>query len=158
MSTRSVIGIIRKDGSLECINCYRDGYLHGVGKVLSKHYSDQEKIEQLLELGDLYALKENTEPKENTNHTIINPDKYTTIAYVRDGKEMNTQSKVFDSIEEFQYEFNNSWCEYAYLFDETKQKWYCNTTAVFDAKSLEELSLAVKNEMNESMDYGMKFN
>lgn len=152
MSTRSVIGIIRKDGSVECINCYRDGYLHGVGKVLLNHYTDQDKIEQLLELGDLYALK------ENTDHAIINPDKYTTIAYVRDGGEKNTQSRVFDSIQEFQYEFNNSWCEYAYLFDESKQKWYCNTTAVFDEQSLEELSLAIKNEMNESMNYGMKFN
>lgn len=152
MSTRSVIGIIRKDGSVECINCYRDGYLHGVGKVLLNHYTDQDKIEQLLELGDLYALK------ENTDHTIINSDKYTTIAYVRDGGEKNTQSRVFDSIQEFQYEFNNSWCEYAYLFDESKQKWYCNTTAVFDEQSLEELSLAIKNEMNESMNYGMKFN
>lgn len=158
MSTRSIIGIIRKDGSVECVNCYRDGYPHGVGKVLLKHYADQEKVEQLLELGDLYALKENTEPKNNTDHTIINPDKYTTIAYVRDGGEKNTQSKVFDSIQEFQNEFNNSWCEYAYLFDESKQKWYCNTTAVFNLDDMEELSSAIEKVIKESMDYGMKFN
>lgn len=65
---------------------------------------------------------------------------------------------MFDSIEEFQYEFNNTWCEYDYLFDETKQRWYCNTRAILNADDMEELSSAIKKEMNESMDYGMKFN
>lgn len=158
MSTRSVIGIIRKDGLVECINCYLDGFIHGVGEVLFKHYEDQYKIEQLLELGDLYALKENTEPKNGIEHTFDNPDNHTTIAYGRDRGDKHIESKVFNDIEEFQMEFNDSWCEYAYLFDEKKQKWYCNSTAVFDAQALEELSSVIEKEMKESLNYGMNFN
>ena len=158
MSTRSVIGIIRKDGKIECISCHYDGYLHGVGDMLLNHYMVQDKIEKLLELGDISTLKENVEPVTGVQHSFENPDAHTTIAYGRDRGDKNIQSVEFDNIEKFQYEFNNSWCEYAYLYDESKQEWFCNTTAVFDAQSLEELSLAVKNETNESMDYGMKFN
>ena len=158
MATRCVIGIKRKDGTNECINCHYDGYLQGVGDMLLNHYKAQDKLEKLLELGDISALRENVELEEGVQHSFKEPDAYTTIAYGRDRGEKNVQSIVFDTIEQFQREFNNSWYEYAYLFDEEKQKWYCNTTAILNADDMEELSSAIKKEMNESMDYGMKFN
>ena len=34
MSTRSSIGIKRKDGTIECIYCHSDGYLEYNGKLI----------------------------------------------------------------------------------------------------------------------------
>ena len=158
MSTRSVIGIIRKDGKIECISCHYDGYLHGVGDMLLNHYMVQDKIEKLLELGDISTLKENVEPVKGVQHSFKNPDAHTTIAYGRDRGDKHTASVVVENLNQFQKEFNDSWCEYAYLFDEVKQKWFCNSTVILTADDMEELSIAIKKEMNESMDYGMKFN
>lgn len=158
MATRCVIGIKRKDGKIECISCHYDGDLLGVGDMLLNHYMVQDKLEKLLELGDISALRENVEPEKGVQHSFRNPDAHTTIAYGRDRGEKNVQSIVFDNIEQFQNEFNNSWCEYAYLFDETKQKWYCNTTSILNVEDMEELSSAIEKAMKESMDYGMKFN
>lgn len=158
MATRCVIGIIRKNGSIECISCHNDGYLQGVGDVLLEHYTDQNKIEHLLKLGDLSALRENIEPIKGVHHSFNYPDDYTTIAYGRDRGDKHTTSVVIENLNQFQKEFNDSWCEYAYLYDEKNQEWLCNTTAVFDASDLKELSLALKKELNESMDYGMKLN
>jgi hypothetical protein len=68
MSTRSRIAIENQDGTVDSIYCHFDGYVDGVGKTLFNHY-DQEKLEKLLELGDISTLGESTED---------------TVAYCRD--------------------------------------------------------------------------
>lgn len=56
MSTRSRIAIEQSDGTIKSVYCHSDGYPEGVGAILKKHYTDPEKIEKLLELGDLSRL------------------------------------------------------------------------------------------------------
>jgi hypothetical protein len=68
MATRSRIAIENQDGIVNSIYCHFDGYVEGVGKTLFNHY-DQEKLEKLLELGDISSLGESTED---------------TVAYCRD--------------------------------------------------------------------------
>jgi len=53
MSTRSRIGILNDDGSVYSIYCHYDGYTCGVGKCLAAHYTDPEKVRELIELGDI---------------------------------------------------------------------------------------------------------
>jgi hypothetical protein len=59
MATRSRIAIENQNGTVNSVYCHFDGYLSGVGKTLFNHY-DQEKLEKLLELGDISVLGEST--------------------------------------------------------------------------------------------------
>ena len=67
MSTRSRIGIIiNPEASYEeqiitSIYCHHDGYIKSVGEKLKAHYNNIDKINQLLELGDISALAETVE-------------------------------------------------------------------------------------------------
>jgi hypothetical protein len=60
MSTRSRIAIETESGTVKSIYCHFDGYVSGVGKTLFNHY-DREKLEKLIELGDISSLGESTE-------------------------------------------------------------------------------------------------
>jgi len=63
MATRSRIAIENQDGTVNSVYCHFDGYVNGVGKTLFNHY-DQEKLEKLLELGDISTLGKSTEDTE----------------------------------------------------------------------------------------------
>ena len=84
MSTRSRIAIENQNGSVTSIYCHFDGYIDSVGKTLFNHY-DQEKLEKLLELGDISSLGEST---------------IDTVAYCRDrGEDLKSQSfKEFEVV------------------------------------------------------------
>ena len=58
MSTRSFIGIERPDGTVRAIYCQWDGYPEGNGRLLEKHWTKPEKIEKLMDLGDISSLGE----------------------------------------------------------------------------------------------------
>ena len=97
MATRSRIAIENQDGTVDSIYCHFDGYLSGVGKTLFNHY-DQEKLEKLLELGDISSLGEST---------------IDTVAYCRDRGE-DLCFKTFKDVEDlFENGFNSSE-EYVY--------------------------------------------
>jgi hypothetical protein len=98
MATRSRIAIENQDGTVDSIYCHWDGYLEGVGKTLFNHY-DREKLEKLLELGDLSSLEETLEY---------------TIAYHRDRGE-DLHFKTFKDIEDL---FTNG-------FNSTEEFIYC---------------------------------
>jgi hypothetical protein len=59
MSTRSRIAIENESGIVNSIYCHFDGYIDGVGKRLFNHY-DKEKLQKLIELGDISSLGEST--------------------------------------------------------------------------------------------------
>jgi hypothetical protein len=97
MATRSRIAIEKENGSVKSIYCHFDGYLSGVGKTLFNHY-DKEKLEKLIELGDISIL-------------VTSPEN--TVAYHRDrGEDLHTTSYLnveglfengFNSGEEYVY-------------------------------------------------------
>jgi len=77
MSTRSRIAIENESGIVNSIYCHFDGYVDGVGITLFKHY-DKEKLQKLIELGDISSLGESTED---------------TVAYCRDrGEDLHSTS------------------------------------------------------------------
>ena len=61
MSTRSRIAIEKQDGTVESIYCHFDGYLSHNGEILQEHYSTKEKMEKLIELGDISQLGDTLE-------------------------------------------------------------------------------------------------
>ena len=97
MATRSRIAIENQDGTVKSIYCHFDGYLKGVGKTLFNHY-DSEKLEKLIELGDISSLDESTED---------------TVAYHRDRNE-DLNFTTFPNVEDlFDYGFESG-IEYVY--------------------------------------------
>lgn len=56
MSTRSQITALCGDGKWRSIYVHFDGYPTGVGKTLVKNYTDQDKVDKPVELGNLSEL------------------------------------------------------------------------------------------------------
>ena len=58
---------------------------HGFnGAILAEHYDKQEKVESLIQLGDLYFLRSKLEPNPDLPHNHSTPQPNVTIAYNRD--------------------------------------------------------------------------
>lgn len=103
MSTRSTIGVVRCDGSKSRIYCHWDGYLEHNGVILYECYSDMDRLEQLLRLGNISVLGENLEAKNRTN-IFYSSAPNAVIAYHRDmGEDWND---CHDANEDFNYTFH----------------------------------------------------
>lgn len=112
MATRSNIGIIGKpdeDGirQVKYIYCHFDGYPDGVGSTLENHYTDVDKIEELIEGGDISSLRETLE---------------STIFYRRDRGETGTDYELAHVRADFNLKkFKHN--DYLYLYDTEEAKW-----------------------------------
>lgn len=56
MGTRSNIGIVNENGSIETIYCHWDGYPEWVGVILAMNYKDAETVKELISFGDRSSL------------------------------------------------------------------------------------------------------
>jgi hypothetical protein len=131
MATRSRIGIENEDGTVSSIYCHWDGYPDRNGKILVAHYSDREKVKELIALGAISALNENVAPKElmdhligvrmlksfkvipNSVHSFDTPEDGVTVAYHRDRGEELQEARVDESIEAYA---KSDYEEYGYVF------------------------------------------
>ena len=109
MSTRARIGILNKDGTVESIYCHHDGYLiGGVGEMLYMHYNTEEKVRELMKLGDMSAL-------------AVNPKDCNTFQKHGGSEDLN-RSITHRNVELFaKYQSD---IEYRYLFDTEVGDWY----------------------------------
>lgn len=121
MSTRSTIAKVQEDGqTIRSIYCHFDGYPEYVGKVLQENYTDMNKIDQLLALGDISVL--DREIGEAQTDAFIAPD-FTRkegycLAYGRDGGEPGIDALVHANENEWLGFRKGSWCEYGYLWND----------------------------------------
>lgn len=67
---------------LRYIDVSFDGHISSAGKVLLEHYSTDDKVENLLTLGDLAYLAASTEAP--AGHTFNNPVEGCCVSYGRD--------------------------------------------------------------------------
>lgn len=124
MSTRSRIAIEKQDGTVESIYCHFDGYLSNNGEILQNHYSTKEKMEKLIELGDISSLGNTPEA---------------TVAYHRDrGEDFN--SKTYPNVATLFDDGYNSSVEYVYCL--TKE----NRLLVSSGGPVADLHLALQGE------------
>lgn len=121
MSTRSRIAIENQDGTVTSIYCHFDGYISGNGETLQTNYSNREKVEQLIALGDISSLESDIDE---------------TIAYHRDRGEDLNQHQHKD-VEGF---FDDNMQGYGYLFTKDN-KWLASTGG-----PVAELQLALAGE------------
>lgn len=117
MATRSNIGIKNTDGSIEMIYCHWDGYPSHHLPILTEHYNTEDKVRELLALGDISVLDKRVKPNENEAHTFNRPSDGIVIAYHRDrGEELHPAIKypnldaALGDREEYVYIFeDNEW-------------------------------------------------
>ena len=119
MGTRSNIGIVNDNGSVTGIYVHWDGYPEHNGKLLLNHYTNSEKINQLMSLGNLSYLAENIYSDKKA-HSFRNPVDGVCVAYGRDRGETGTNSWIFDNISEFEEFAGNCCVDYQYLFNNGK--------------------------------------
>ena len=127
MSTRSMIGMEMPDKTIKAIYCHFDGYLHGVGKVLNDHYTDPDKVEKLIELGDLSVLgtwyDEGLSKMSWTRYDMddVARKKYDalaedmTITYRSRGED-DVDAKTYKDLHDYQKAIQDTDCDYAYVF------------------------------------------
>lgn len=112
MATRSRIAIEDQDGKVRSIYCHWDGYPSHHGPILLEHYTTQEKVESLIELGSISSLAPKTEIPEGVTHNFEEPAKGIVVAYHRDRGEAlaikshpNVEAFVKSDVEQYGYVF-----------------------------------------------------
>lgn len=98
MSTRCYVGKMNSDGSIRAIYVHHDGYLDGVGAVLTEYYDNEEKIDKLLDLGDMSSLGIKpigtwTEFPELPNYDLCQT--------YRERGEKNVEAKVYGNLDTY---------------------------------------------------------
>lgn len=123
MATCSYIGI--KEGEhIQYIYCHWDGYIAHNGAILQKSYQNEDKIWELINLGDLSILGSEI----GEEHDFMADAGDICTAYHRDRNEelnietMCVRGKSFDEI--CKLVLDGSWCEFFYMWDTETKKWY----------------------------------
>lgn len=120
MATRSNIGIKNTDGSIEMIYCHWDGYPDNQLPILTGHYDTEDKVRELLALGDISSLAERVRPNENEKHSFDNPIDDVVVAYHRDRGEDLNPARKYPNLDAA---LSNKE-EYAYIFEDNKWQIY----------------------------------
>jgi len=116
MSTRSYIAKQIGDNEFKTIYCHSDGYLTHNGAMLFDHYSDPEKLDALLNLGDISYLAPNIEPDPTRPHSFDYNERQegVVVAYGRDRGEKDVDAHTFTKDELTSTE---AWVAYIYVFN-----------------------------------------
>ncbi len=116
MATRSHIGKKQSDGTIKYIYCHWDGYPEYNGEILKNHYTDEAKIDALLELGDLSILGEEIGEEQDFERRDTHNPKWC-LVYGRDRGDDNIEARTVKSVKNmidqaFHYVWDNG-------------KWHC---------------------------------
>lgn len=115
MSTRSYICKENEDGTYTGIYCHSDGYLTYNGAMLIDHYASKERVDKLLQGGDLSSLGSKIEPDPNQPHGFDFSERQEDVCvyYGRDRGETGIEARMV-RLEDI--EAPDSWIEYCYVF------------------------------------------
>jgi len=118
MATRSYIGVRNTDASVDYIYCHFDGYPEHNGAILTEYYSNINRVNELLNLGDLSVLGKFIGEKNEFNDRVRD----TCLAYGRDRGESNVSKKNtgYDEL------ITDQSVDYVYVFD--GDYWECHST------------------------------
>ena len=129
MGTRSHIGLVDENKNVKFIYCHWDGYPNYNGLLLNKFYKDENKIKDLLAMGDISSLGANTIAKE----VWVTMSQEEQGEHNEEGFRIHTLS--YDNwrdevcparqctLEEFVKQDGDSWIAYKYYFEDGV--WHC---------------------------------
>jgi len=143
MSTRSRIGILYQDGTVESIYCHQDGYPEYTGYFLENFYTSTKLVEILLSKGDISNIATSYDWNLK-QQTFDNKELLSLKTYGQRGEKcpsvMHKDVKEYlkyDSDDEYKYLFANGEKEYLKCF-----YWLCfDMSAVRKTKSINKLSI-----------------
>lgn len=146
MSTRSSISLLQLNGTVSSLYSHSDGYLSYNGAILYEHYSDVNKIKQLISFGDISSLGPLVEPPLGVPHSFEYTEraKGVTTFYGRDRGETGVDARQYKDFEE--YKKDGDFQEYDYIFKEKNNTWYLYNTETKKTTKLR--SLLVKELKN----------
>jgi len=113
MATRSRIGLKLDDGTIKQVYCHWDGYVEGVGLTLVENYNTIDKVEELINLGNISSLGFKVSTDEP--HSFDNPVKGVTVAYMRDRGEIGQKAQTLTMNEWMSVEYSSA-IDFYYLF------------------------------------------
>ena len=135
MSTRSVIGILNEDGTVNSVYSHYDGYPEHNGYFLKKYFDTTEKVQSLISNGDISCLVSNQDWNREKHPMINNKQVLKTLYYVDrpeaweniKPQKHNNQTEFFerDCCDEFKYLFIPPVGAWNYL---SKGFWKCYDT------------------------------
>lgn len=128
MGTRSLIGKANPDNTYTYIYCHWDGKPYCVGVKLVENYFTNDKINQLLELGDLSSLGEKIGEKQDFNKFETQVREWC-LAYGRDRGEDGCEAKTIPLDELVNIDH---WQEYIYIWKDNV--WKCYTPSMDELK------------------------
>lgn len=143
MSTRSRIGIARNDGSIISIYCQCDGYPSHVGKMLLDYYDEENRIQDLIALGDLDVLEKRLIPDYSTggSHNYKNRQAGVTLAGRRDFGNDDSFPVIYPNRAAYEECGHECGVEYLYLF--SCGFWECYN---YETEKWLPIETAIKNE------------
>ena len=101
MSKLCNIAIKENDGSIECINLYAVATVNREGLLLYQYYQDPNKIQSLIDLGDLMDLCSTVRSDPYKMHDVVNRQKDVCVAFGRDAGEIGHNKRVYKGNEDF---------------------------------------------------------
>ena len=113
MATRCYIAKQVGPDKFRTVFCHFDGYLEYVGAILAEHYDTEEKLDRLLDVGDIDILYPQLDPDPDRPHSQENPQENVTRAYGRDYGDPDSEAKM-KSLREL--DDDEGWIEYVYVF------------------------------------------
>lgn len=116
MSTRSAIIIEEANGTAKGIYCHFDGYLDHHKPILLKHYNKEEKVRQLIALGDISSLAEEIGEKHDSQIPRV------VFAYGRDWGETEVSARKGESWKLVAGQITHN--GFVYVFKVSEGKWY----------------------------------
>ena len=128
MSTPSTITYVDENNNAHSIYCHFDGYPEHHMPILTEHYNTYEKVKELVDLGDMSALREKVIPNPTKEHKFGYGNcaqKNVCIYYHRDRGDDWYRCKP--AIYEYNEEnwINNCGRTYDYIF--INNEWHCHS-------------------------------
>lgn len=108
MGTRSRIGILKEDGSVESVFCHWDGDPSSNGKLLLKCYNTKEAAQAIIELGDISFLGRTLEYGDTRDY--------------KRWRNEERPKRIDKTLSSYLSQFGNWSEDYLYLFK--NDKWY----------------------------------
>jgi hypothetical protein len=118
MATRWRAGILQEDGTIKSCYGHWDGHPENVGATLVKEYTTKEKVEDLIDGGDISSLSTDTDWDGNRR-----VGKFT--LYYKDRGDLDCDPLVSENDADYFRLTRNCDGEYAYLFDPKSNVWGC---------------------------------